>query len=125
MAKEKLITKEEALKRVYVVQKDHANMDSLPFRFGLHFKKDFQNFQSRPEGENTWIGADPKNPNVPYTKVEFVVTPQFQIRRVQITGQDRSILNFQFGDEKLNPPLSNKLFEFQAPPGAQIAEAAN
>jgi hypothetical protein len=26
--------------RVYVVQKDHANMDSLPFRFGLHFKKD-------------------------------------------------------------------------------------
>jgi hypothetical protein len=26
--------------RVYVVQKDHANMDSFPFRFGLHFKKD-------------------------------------------------------------------------------------
>ena len=27
-------------KHVYVVRKDHANMDSLPFRFGLHFKQD-------------------------------------------------------------------------------------
>jgi hypothetical protein len=29
-----------SLTHVYVVQKDHANMDSFPFRFGLHFKKD-------------------------------------------------------------------------------------
>ncbi|MEO7651165.1 MAG: hypothetical protein ABIZ80_11910, partial [Bryobacteraceae bacterium] len=58
-----------------------------------------------------------------YTKVEFVVSPKYQIRRVQITGQDRSLLNFQFGDEKVNPPLSNKLFEFEPPPGSHVAEA--
>jgi hypothetical protein len=30
----------KSLTRVYVVQKEHANMDSFPFRFGLHFKRD-------------------------------------------------------------------------------------
>ena len=31
----------------------------LAFLLGrLHFEKDFQNFQSRPEGEDTWITAD-------------------------------------------------------------------
>jgi len=35
----------------------------LAFLLGrLHFEKDFQNFQSRPEGEDTWITADAKKP---------------------------------------------------------------
>src|SRR6266852_1976872 len=56
----------------------------LAFLLGrLHFEKDFQNFQSRPEGPDTWITAEPKSPDLPYTKVEFEVTPQFQIQRLK------------------------------------------
>lgn len=92
---------------------------------GLRFEKDFQNFQARPEGADTTITADAKSPDLAYTKVEFQVTPQFQIRRVQVTGQDLSVFDFQFGEEKLNPALDNKLFQFALPPGSTIEEAFN
>ncbi len=98
----------------------------LAFLLGrLHFEKDFQNFQSRQEGADTWITADPKSADLPYTKVEFQVTPAYQIRRVRVTGQDQSILDFQFDGEKVNPALDAKLFQFQLPPGAMIEEALN
>jgi len=98
----------------------------LAFLLGrLHFEKDFQNFQSRPEGADTWISAEPKSPDLPYTKVEFLVTPQFQIRRLQVTGQDLSVLDFQFDQEKLNPTLDSKLFRFELPPGSVVEENLN
>ena len=98
----------------------------LAFLLGkLHFEKDFQRFQSRPEGADTWITAEPKSAELPYTKVEFEVTPQFQIRRVQVTGQDFSVLDFHFDQEKLNPPLDSKLFQFELPPGAMVEETVN
>ena len=98
----------------------------LAFLLGrLHFEKDFQNFQARPEGADTWITAEPKSPDLPYTKVEFQVTPQFLIRRLQVTGQDYSVLDFQFDQEKVNPSLDAKLFQFQAPPGAIVEESVN
>lgn len=95
----------------------------LAFLLGrLHFEKDFQNFQSRPEGADTWITAEPKSPDLPYTKVEFQVTPRFEIRRLLVTGQDLSVFDFQFDQEKLNPPLDGKLFQFQLPAGSTIEE---
>ena len=98
----------------------------LAFLLGrLHFDKDFQNFQSRPEGPDTWITAEPKSPDLPYTKVEFLVTPQYQIRRLLVTGQDLSLLDFQFDQEKLNPTLDSKLFQFELPPGAVVEEQLN
>jgi outer membrane lipoprotein carrier protein len=98
----------------------------LAFLLGrLHFEKDFQSFESRPEGADTWISAQPKSPDLPYTKVEFQVTPQFQIRRVQVTGQDLSVLDFRFDQEKLNPPLDSKLFQFELPSGSMVEEIVN
>jgi outer membrane lipoprotein carrier protein len=98
----------------------------LAFLLGrLHFEKDFQNFQSRPEGADTWISAEPKSPDLAYTKVEFEVTPDFQIRRLQVTGQDHSMHDFHFEQEKLNPPLDGKLFQFELPPGTMLEEAVN
>jgi outer membrane lipoprotein carrier protein len=98
----------------------------LGFLLGrLHFEKDFRNFESRPEGADTWISADPKSADLPYRKVEFQVTPQFQIRRVVVTGQDSSTLDFQFDREKLNPPLDGKLFQFELPAGAVVEEQLN
>ena len=71
---------------------------------------------------STRITAEPKTDNLPYSAVEFVVTAQNRIREVKVTGFDNSILDFTFDEESLNPPLDGKLFQFQAPPGAEVVE---
>jgi outer membrane lipoprotein carrier protein len=97
----------------------------LAFLLGkLHFNKEFRNLQARPEGIDTRITAEPKTDNLPYSSVEFVVTPFSQIREVKVTGFDRSIYDFMFEQEKMDPPLDAKLFQFQTPPGATLEETA-
>ncbi len=96
----------------------------LAFLLGkLHFDKEFRNIQSKsqPDG-STLITAQPKTDNLPYSQVEFVVGADTQIRRVQVTGFDQSVLEFNFEQEKLNPPLEAKLFQFRMPPGAALVE---
>lgn len=98
----------------------------LAFLLGrLHFERDFHNFRTRTEGDDTWITAEPKSHDMSYTQVEFQVTPKLEIRRLKVTGQDRSMFDFQFDQEKLNPPLDPKLFQFQLPPGAIVEETLN
>ena len=41
-----------------------------------------------------------------------------------MTGYDQSILEFDFDQEKLNPPLEARLFQFRMPPGAALVENA-
>ena len=97
----------------------------LAFLLGkLNFDKDFQGFQSRQEDGLTWIVAKPKSENLPYTKVEFAITPEFQIRRVQVTGYDHSVTDFAFDEEKVNPSMDAKVFRFQMPAGARLVEEA-
>jgi outer membrane lipoprotein carrier protein len=96
----------------------------LAFLLGrLNFDKDFRNLQARPDAAGTRITAEPKTDNLPYTAVEFVVAPDYQIREVKVTGFDNSILAFAFDREKVGPPLDAKLFQFKAPPGAEVVEA--
>jgi outer membrane lipoprotein carrier protein len=97
----------------------------LAFLLGkLNFAKEFRNLQARPEGAgaDTRITAEPKTDNLPYSAVEFVVTAQNRIREVKVTGFDNSILDFTFDEESLDPPLDGKLFQFRAPPGAELVE---
>jgi outer membrane lipoprotein carrier protein len=96
----------------------------LAFLLGkLDFDKEFKNISSRQEGQATRILAEPKGENLPYSAVEFVVTPDSQIREVKATGFDHSILVFSFDQERVDPPLDNKLFQFQ-PPKDVVVEAA-
>jgi outer membrane lipoprotein carrier protein len=96
----------------------------LAFLLGkLDFDKEFKNISSRQEGQATRILAEPKGENLPYSAVEFVVTPDSQIREVKATGFDHSILVFSFDQERVDPPLDNKLFQFQ-PPKDAVVEAA-
>jgi outer membrane lipoprotein carrier protein len=96
----------------------------LAFLLGkLHFDKEFRNLQGHSEVSGTRITAEPKTDNLPYSSVEFVVSPDSQIREVKVTGFDRSILEFTFEQERLDPPLDSKLFQFQLPPGAQLESA--
>jgi len=107
--------------------KDTEDMRApLAFLLGkLNFEREFQNIQTRTEGDGSLVTADPKSQSLPYAKVEFVVSATFQIRKLHIVGQDQSILDFTFDDEKLNPALANSIFHFQPPPGAEVVDSGN
>ena len=95
----------------------------LAFLLGkLNFSKEFRNLQARPESGGTRILAEPKSENLPYSAVEFVVAPDAHIREVKVTGFDKSTMVFTFDQERVDPPLDNKLFQFQLPKGAELVE---
>jgi outer membrane lipoprotein carrier protein len=95
----------------------------LAFLLGkLDFAKEFKSFQVSAEGSDTWIVAEPKSENLVYSKVEFRATPDGEIRRVRITGQDQSRLDFVFSNEQLNAPVAQSLFTFHPPPGVEVVE---
>jgi len=95
----------------------------LAFLLGkLHFSKEFRNIQGKPDGAGTRITAEPRNDSLPYSAVEFVVTPDARIREVKVTGFDKSVLDFQFDQEKVDPALDARLFQFQVPPGVKLTE---
>ena len=97
----------------------------LAFLLGkLNFEREFQNLRARPDAGGTVITADAKSPNLPYTKVEFVLSPNLEIRKLHVVGQDQSVLDFSFDSERLNPAFSAGLFQFKAPAGAEVVESA-
>jgi outer membrane lipoprotein carrier protein len=96
----------------------------LAFLLGkLNFDKEFKNIQAHPDGSDLRITGEPKNENLPYSSVDFVVTPQNQIRKLRITMPGYT-LEFAFTLEKMDPALDPKLFLFHLPPGAQWDEAS-
>lgn len=94
----------------------------LAFLLGkLDFDKDFRQFQLKNQGTDAVITALPKSDKLPYKQVEFTVNPLngYMIHRLVVTGQDGGILAFNFANEVVNPNISDKIFRFQLPPGAQ------
>jgi len=97
----------------------------LAFLLGkLDFHRDFKRFITRQRGSDFSITAEPRSGRAPFSQVEFRVGPAFEIRELEVTGQDNSVMQFRFENEKLNPPLSDKLFRFQPPPGAEMVDEA-
>ncbi len=96
----------------------------LAFLLGkLNFDKEFRNLQSRIEGADMRITAEPKTENLPYSAVEFLVAQDSHIREVKVTGFDKSILHFVFDQERIDPQLDGKLFQFLVPKGAELIES--
>jgi len=96
----------------------------LAFLLGkLDFEKEFQNLQAKAEPAGTRITGEPKSDNLPYSQAEFLVAPDFRILQVKVAGFDRSVLSFTFDQERLDPALDQKLFQFQMPKGAELVEA--
>jgi outer membrane lipoprotein carrier protein len=95
----------------------------LAFLLGkLHFEREFRNLQAEKSGGGWRIKAEPKTDDLPYRAVEFQVAQDGRIEEVKVTGYDQAILDFHFDQEKVDPPLSAALFQFQLPPGAQLTE---
>jgi outer membrane lipoprotein carrier protein len=95
----------------------------LAFLLGkLDFHRDFKSFTAHPEGADTWIAAEPRSAKAPYTKVEFRVSPSYEIRRLLVAQDDGSTMDFRFDQEKLNPPLAETMFRFAPPPNAEVVD---
>jgi outer membrane lipoprotein carrier protein len=98
----------------------------LAFLLGrLHFTDDFREFRARPEGGDVFITAIPKSDKLPYTEVSFLAAPDNSIRRLEVKGQDNSVLEFSFDNEKKDPPLQDSLFRFEPPAGAEYIDSSN
>jgi outer membrane lipoprotein carrier protein len=96
----------------------------LGFLLGkLDFWRDFKRFISRPEGADVRITAEPSSERSPYSQVEFVVSPSREIRYLKILGQDQSVMEFRFSQERLDQPLPESLFRFEPPAGVEIVNA--
>ncbi len=92
----------------------------LAFLLGrLHFKDDFREFRAEPNRDNTYITAIPKSDKLPYSSVTFLVSPDSAIHYLKVTGQDGSIMEFTFENERKNPTLNDALFKFTPPPGVE------
>lgn len=93
----------------------------LAFLLGkLDFTKEFRDFDVKPDGANFVVVARAKTDRLPYEKIEMLITPDYQIHRLVVNGQDQSILTFQFDQEKLNPAVDDGVFKFQMPSGASL-----
>lgn len=94
----------------------------LAFLLGkLDFNKEFRDFALKTEGANFVISANAKSDKLPYEKIEMLVTGSWEIRRLVISGQDSSVLVFEFDQEKLNPRVDDSRFKFKMPAGATLA----
>jgi outer membrane lipoprotein carrier protein len=97
----------------------------LAFLLGrLNFHDDFRDFRQQPDGRgDLFITGIPKSDKLPYTEVTFLVSPDSVIRYLSVKGQEGSVTEFTFEGEKKNPPLSDSLFRFKPPPGAEYVDS--
>jgi outer membrane lipoprotein carrier protein len=95
----------------------------LAFLIGqLDFNRDFKEFRTTPDGVNTYISATPKSARAPYTQVDFLVTPDYRIELLKVTGQDGSIMRYKLSGEKVNPALGPATFQFVKPGDAELVD---
>lgn len=93
----------------------------LAFLLGkLDFQKEFRDFVVSPQAPFWKVAAKAKNDKLPYERIEMLIAADYSIQRLIVTGQDRSVLTFQFDGEQVNPTVNDAIFKFQIPPGATL-----
>jgi outer membrane lipoprotein carrier protein len=98
----------------------------LAFLLGrLDMKKEFQDFTVRPGDGGSWLAARSKNDRTPYDNIEMLVAPDGEVKELKVSGRDQSLMAFSFKDERLNPPVSDSLFHFTIPTGAEVVDSVN
>ncbi len=98
----------------------------LAFLLGrLEFNKDFREFRAHAEDGGVFITTIPKSDKLPYSEVSFLAGQDFTIRRLEVKGQDNSLLQFTFENEKKDPPIADTLFQFAPPKGAEYVDSSS
>jgi outer membrane lipoprotein-sorting protein len=59
-----------------------------------------------------------------YTEVAFVASPDFTIKRVIVKGQDGSVMDYVFENEKRDPLLADALFKFTPPGDVEVVDSS-
>ena len=105
--------------------KDTEDMRApLAFLLGrLDMKKEFRDFRLREGESGTWLEAAAKNDRVPYKNIQILVGEDGSVRQLKVQLRDEALLAFSFSNEKLNPPVSDDVFQFQIPPGAEVVNS--
>ena len=103
---------------------DTADMRApLAFLLGrLNLRRQFKNLElATVEGKPVMTGEG-RTGKEGYTRVEFYYDPKadFRLDMVKVYGRNDSITEFHFSNEILNVKLDELMFEFKAPPGAEI-----
>jgi outer membrane lipoprotein carrier protein len=95
----------------------------LAFLLGkLDFSRDFKDFRAKRDGGRWIVTGYPKSNKLPYTEVTFTVSEKKEIERLVVLGQDRSVLEFHFANEIVNPPVDESLFRFTPPKGVEVVD---
>jgi len=98
----------------------------LAFLLGkLHFADDFREFRAHPENGGVYITAIPKSDKLPYSEISFLAAEDYSIRSLEVKGQDNSLLQFAFENEKKDPAIQDALFHFEPPTGAEYIDSSN
>lgn len=93
----------------------------LAFLIGqLNFKKDFERFESKPEGSDLLIAMTPRNKKLLFKEIRLLVSPDAVIKRATVIARDGSEQEYVLANEQRNPTLPDSTFKFTAPPGAQV-----
>ena len=94
----------------------------LSFLLGrMRLRRMFRNLRVEQAGEQQVLIGEGRGGRDVYTRVEFTVDPNdYRITGIRIVGRDESINAYVFSDEQTNPSLSAAMFEFEAPPGAEV-----
>jgi len=105
--------------------KDTEDMRApLAFLLGrLDMKKEFGGFSVRSEAAGEWLDASAKNDRAPYKNVQMLITAEGSIQMLTVVGRDESLLSFSFANEKINPPVDDRLFHFTIPAGAEVVDS--
>jgi outer membrane lipoprotein carrier protein len=96
----------------------------LSFLLGrLRFGRQFRRLRLEEiEGRAVLVGEG-RTGQEAYSKVEFTYDPaSYQLLHLKVYGQDESVATFAFSEETVNPRLEETLFDFRAPPGAEIVD---
>jgi outer membrane lipoprotein carrier protein len=98
----------------------------LAFLLGrLDMKKEFRDFTTHPGDGGTWLAAQSMNARSPYGNIEMLVAADGSVKELKVAGRDQSLLSFSFKDERLNPPVSDSVFQFTIPRGAEVVDSVN
>jgi outer membrane lipoprotein carrier protein len=95
----------------------------LSFLLGrLDFSRQFKNLRFETIGGKRALVGEGRTGQESYTTVEFYFEPaqDYRLSSIRAHGQDESVTDFVFSNERTNPPLDEKLFTFKAPAGAEI-----
>jgi outer membrane lipoprotein carrier protein len=105
--------------------KDTEDMRApLAFLLGhLDMKKEFRDFQVHAGDGGAWLDAQAKNDRAPYEQIQMLIASDGAVRELKILGRDQSQMDYTFSHERLNPPVSDVLFHFAVPPGAEVVNA--